>query len=331
VYEAAEARQEGFHLRIRHLLEEVKDRLGVVEVEFLTPEETLEHPEESPCVECSWREVCFDSRRSEEWAAKKEKGKPITSVHTCLTCTLRSISIFTGSGEKGGQVPEACPRWNELSGSLLDCGACEAERSAIRRRHPVYKHQTEFLREVFDHIGKGPHDQLSIRRRVREMAEAASPLNAWGEDFNNPSPALQQAERVFQVVQYLAKTDSTIGDLVNEWQRNGVEVPDRWGFMLATWAEAIYFAIREHGNDADKVTHEFVLAYTQGPARRAWRELSLEERREQVTRWKEYIGHVLNVEDPDETPVQDAQDPDPGDQAQEAEAPAVPTGIQPDE
>jgi hypothetical protein len=153
----------------------------------------------------------------------------------------------------------------------------------------------EATSELFKGFGKD-RDEFSSRRAIREWSKLQVPAVSFeDEDMDNPSETFRRADLVFSVVQAMAMEDPKVGDILNK-------IPDetwRWDAMMARWAEAIYLAVKEHGTDVAKVTREFVLAYTRGLARNAWREMTLEERRGQVELWTEYIEKALTVELPE--------------------------------
>jgi len=246
-----------------------------------------------PCLTCPWLGPCFNGNRNEDGGAPDDDTGPLTTVGTCFTCCEKAIAIYTADTEAGGTVPENCPRWHPTFGSALDCGGCQAERQTIRRRHPQDEARSEALKGLTDGLlNLRDWDELKLRRAAREWVNASLPAKAIEEeDMDDPSPLFRKANAVFAVLQQAAMDDVSFGVVINSLSPSEIW---RWDLMMARWAEALYLAVREHGNDAEGVAREYRLTYTDGLARRAWRDLSVDARLEKYKLWVNLIEQAIN-------------------------------------
>lgn len=242
-----------------------------------------------PVKDCPHRQSCFASVWNESGWTLECEDKPISIVHTCNTCGTKSFSIF--EDEPGGEAPDDCPRWHPNHACALDCGVCEAQRDAIRKRHPRYPDQTEAAGDLF--AGLVSKDDLKRKRAIHKWVSALSPLSAIQalEDGEEPSEALKRASAMFNLIHAEFMQDQTLAtEVLNKLPQ---DQQWRWECLLVELLEVLYLAVREHGTDALAIAREFRLAYTGKLSGRAWGTLTPDQRRATFRTWRGIIENQI--------------------------------------
>jgi len=199
-------------------------------------------PHMHPCMNSVWNEFRHGGPTPDS-----DSLEGLTSVHTCKTCTERVLEHF-------GQpvrhiVPEGCPRWGPVLGAAIDCGACEADRDALRKAHPRYEERVRAAGDLF-------REWIRTRAAGEEPPSVQPLARAMSEGIPDPEPAtLIRAQRV-------------LGHLIKDI-RTRFQVPEldsaQTSMMMAEWLETLYFSLQRHPHDHTKVAHAFILVFNNRP------------------------------------------------------------------
>ena len=209
--------------------------------------------EYEPCKGCPHQDLCMDSVWNEHRNGGPTPGSDgldaVTSVHTCKTCTERVLSRFGYLEHERRVVPPGCPRWNATLGSATDCGACEAERDALRKAHPRYEERVQKAGELFRGWAKA-------NAEGKAPPSAASLAEALTGGIPDPDPELMiRAQRILGAL---------IGDIRRRFKQ--VEAPaSQRGMMMREWLETIYLSLQRNPDDFRKVARDFVLVFNNRP------------------------------------------------------------------
>lgn len=258
------------------------------------------------CRSCRHLEGCMASAWDGGHRITYAKDKPdlsaYSSVHSCPTCGEKVIDLPSERyEEKRNVVPDDCPRWNEIFGSAIDCGACRAERDALRQSHPHYQKRADaamgMMKSMFEAAKENralPEGVESLKAKrlrtesLKVMTAALNPLGAMEGAMDDPkkkaavvaAAGLQQAlwEEVWATDEFKSEWYRAIGDGMDGTQQQ---------MVILEWLDGLYLAIDRHPRNARAMAHEWHLVFTERPvASRAMRNMTVEKRKELLARWE---------------------------------------------
>jgi hypothetical protein len=231
----------------------------------------------SACEACPHQKQCWCSGWNEHGERPPGHTSPpecdglknVSSVHTCFTCGERVFDFFEPYEGDRLVVPQDCPRWNSLQGSMTDCGGCRADREAVKRTHPNYGRKMEAAKGALEALFAGVQakregDDLGAQRASQAfgkgLTEADSPRH-WLPGMLAEHPELvQPADTLLGAVVASVLNHEAV---VPEWSRH-----EDWQhrMYLARWSQAALLAVLHHPRDPEKAVWEMWLEVSDTPS-----------------------------------------------------------------